>query len=1057
MLTIHYGNRLEALAGHLAGVLDQPPSVPLAPEDVVVQNHGMARWLSLELAKRQGVLANTRFRFPAEFVWSMFEAVLDQVPTRSAFDPAVLKWRVLKQLQAGEQGGAVPVLQAYLAAGDDRRAYDLAERIAGLFDQYQVYRPDWIRAWEGGEGDHWQAVLWRRLAEAGDPHWVRVLDRFVAAVQRDEAVAERLPERAVLFGLASLSPTYMTVLQHLGTLTDLHLFVLNPCREYWGDVMAERDIARHSSQAQQALHFETGNSLLASLGKQGRDFIDLLQELGGEETDSYAEPRGEGLLARIQSDILNLHDRGATGGVRSRVAADDRSVQIHACHGPMREAEVLHDQLLRLFADNPDLRASDVLVMTPDIDQYAPYIEAVFSSARDERHIPFSIADRPLASESPLTATFLGLLALRDSRFDADSMTGLLETAAVRRRFGFQEDELAVVHRWIRESGIRWGIDAHHRERLGLPATGEHSWRQGLDRLLLGVALPADGELFAGTLPYEVDGSEAEVLGRLCEFVDAAVEAGHRLTGRQPVSRWADELGWLLDAFFLPAEEEEPESQAIRNAIEALREQARRGGFDTPVTADVAQAHLEHGLGAPAEGSRFLRGGVTFCAMVPMRSIPHPVIALLGMNYDSVPRANRPLSFDLMADGFRRGDRSRRDDDRYLFLETLLSARRCLYMSYVGQNIRDNSTVPPSVLVSELLDYVEQGFETPDGTPVRDRLVVKHPLQPFSPRYFQGDGPLFSYSRELCDASRAAQGVRVESVPLVADELPPPDESWRTVDVERLAAFFVHPARFFLRERLGIRLEEQDGLLETHEPFRLDYDARRRIRSLLLESRLAGEGAERPVALARAAGLLPHGGVGEMAMAAQDAVVRPLAERLAMCLPASTRTVPVDLAFGQVRLSGALTGVSSGGLVEFRLAEAGPIDWVRLWIRHLLLNCVAPAGVACQSRFIAENEDIALAPVGDASALLEQLTDAYWRGLRVPLHFFPRSAFQYVNAKSDNDGKARNTWEGNDFVRGEGDNPYYQLAFRGCDPLDDEFRELARQVYEPFLACREDA
>ncbi|MGA7802843.1 MAG: exodeoxyribonuclease V subunit gamma, partial [Gammaproteobacteria bacterium] len=857
MLTIHYGNRLEALAERLALVLARPLSAALACEEVVVQNHGMARWLSLELATRQGVLANTRFRFPAEFVWAMFEAVLEQVPGRSAFDPAVLKWRVLELLQPGGEQHPVPALQAYLAGHDDRRAYELAERLAGLFDQYQVYRPDWIRTWEQGGETHWQADLWRRLGGADDQHWVRLLDRFVETVQRGAFARDRVPERAALFGLASLSPTYLTVLQHLGSLMDLHLFVLNPCREYWGDVVAERDLAKRPAQAQQTLHFETGNSLLASLGKQGRDFVDLLQELGGEETDDFVEPQGGRLLQEIQRDILMLHERGGAAGGKSRVAADDRSLQVHSCHSPMREAEVLHDQLLRLFAEHRDLRASDMLVMTPDIEQYAPYIEAVFSSARDERYIPYSIADRPLASESPLTAAFLTLLELGDSRFDADSMTALLETQAVRRRFGFAEDELALVHRWVRESGIRWGIDAGHRQQLGLPATDEHSWRRGLDRLLLGVALPGDDRLFGTLLPYEVEGGETEVLGRLCQFADAVFEAGRRLTGRRGIGQWADELARLLDIFFRPADEEEPEAQAIRDAVEALREQALRGGFTAPVTLGVAQAHLQGSLGAPAEGSRFLRGGVTFCAMVPMRSIPQQVIALLGMNYDSVPRAHRPLSFDRMAGDFRRGDRSRRDDDRYLFLETLLSARRCLYISYVGQSVRDNSTVPPSVLVSELLDYVDQGFETGSEVPVREALLVRHPLQPFSPRYFEGHEPLFSYSRELCEASRASQSARAESVPLMRADLPEADETWRTVDVDRLVRFFMHPTRFLLRERLGVRLEEQEGLLETHEPFELDYDARRQLRGLLLRSHLEGEGPEQAVALARGAALLP--------------------------------------------------------------------------------------------------------------------------------------------------------------------------------------------------------
>jgi exodeoxyribonuclease V gamma subunit len=732
----------------------------------------------------------------------------------------------------------------------------------------------------------------------------------------------------------------------------------------------------------------------------------------------------------------------------------------------MREVEVLHDQLLVLFETHRDLRPSDVIVMAPDIARYGPLIEAVFDTTPRERRIPFSVADQGIQAENPLVEAFFELLDLGGGRFDATQVLGLLEPPAVRRRFGLSEDDLERIRRWVREAGIRWGIDAAIKRTWELPATAEHTWRMGLDRLLLGYALPGEGrELYAGILPYdEVEGGEALALGQLQSFTEALFGLDARLREQRPLAEWTLALGAVLDRFFEPREREENELQLIRAALETLRGNAGLAGFDEPVALSVVKSALRGQLNLAESGAgRFLGGGVTCCAMVPMRSIPFPVVCLIGMNDDAYPRPHRPVDFDRMATRFRRGDRSRRQDDRYLFLETLLSARRCLYLSYVGQSIRDNSVLPPSVLVGELLDAVDRGFQRAGGGRASAQLVTRHPLQAFSRRYFNGDARLFSYAGEWVDASRQAGRGERDPAPLLAGELPEPEPALRAVTLEGLIRFFKNPARWLLRERLGIRPDEGEAALETREPFVLGGLENYQLLGRTLELHREGRPAAEIETVLRAGGVLPHGQVGECVFAGAQERVARFAGRLGRVLPRQALAPPVvDLTLGEFRLTDRLAGLTPAGWVGYRLASIKANDYLTLWLHHLVLNAAAPAGAALRSHWVAEDRDVLLDPLADPEPQLRALLELYWRGTRRLLHFFPKTALVYVRQllkDKDRDGDralraARIEWEGSDYQQGraEREDAYYQLAFRDTDPLDAEFVELALAVFEPLLA-----
>ena len=1034
MFVLHQGNQLEHLASRLTDVLRAPLPTPLTPDIVVVQSIGMKRWVSLWLATECGLCANVEFPFPASFVWDVFRSVLGPLPTAQGFDPSMTSWHLFHLL---EQIGAEPVyapLRTYLADADDRRRWELARHIADVFDQYLVYRPDFIQEWERGDGDDWQALLWRQLiARVGSAHRVHLWEAFRTR-RLSAADCARLPPRLALFGIPSMPPLYLDVFAHLAQVIDVHCFVLNPCGESWSDL-----------RRADALHSDAGHPLLASLGRQGREFLDQLAAYEPHEEDHFVAPLGASLLAQVQRDIFTLTDPPPVPPPAALTA--DRSLQVHVCHSPTRELEVLHDQLLLLFDAHPDVPPARVVVMTPDIDAYAAAIDAVFGTVPRERFIPYTIADRRLQHESPLVEAFLELLALPRARFEAARVLALLSVPAIRRRFGMSAGDVARVRTWVRAVGVRWGMDEAGRTAVGAPRTDEHTWRFGLDRLLLGYAVgdvehdPLRDHLVAHA---DIDADEAPLLGRLHTFVDALAAVGHTLDRPRPPAAWSQALRQLLDDSFRADDTEERDLYALRSAITQIESTATAAAYAQPISLELVTTQIREALDVPGGAARFLAGGVTFCALMPMRSIPFAVVCLIGMNEGSVPRSSRPLSFDRMAEHRRRGDRSRRDDDRYLFLEALCSARECFYVSYVGRDIHDNTALPPSILVSELTDYVTSRL----GADV----VTQHPLQSFSPRYFDGRNPrLVSHAPELCLASGFIGRTTGSATPFVPHRLPPPDAEWRTVSVARLVQFFSHPSRFFLHERLGVRLDTVDAQIESREPFVLNGLERYGVRQELLAVERRGADVAVATRSLRGRGLLPHGTVGDVVVDAEWGAVRDFGQRLAVLEALTSRpSAVVDLDLAGVRIVGTVDGLTSAGRIAHRFARTRATDQVGLWVTHLVLQLIASPEVPPRSRWLASDGEFVLTPVVDASTQLAALVRLYCEGLERPLPLFPACAWDFVNTPKRPWGAARDRWEGNEYLIGEGEDPYHALVFRDRDPLDDEFARLAATMFGPW-------
>jgi len=1069
MLKVVYSNNMVQLAAHLADLQLSQPLPPLEAETVIVQSNELTRWLSLFLAQSHGVVSHIDFPYPSAYIWALFRKLLPNIPKQSSFSTDAMAWRLYELLPQCRQQAGFESIDAYLGeTNEPLKLYGLAHRIADTFDQYLMYRPDWIQAWEQGDKPHWQAMLWQQLTDGDNKpmHRANLLVQLQDYLASIEQRPTQLPSRMAIFGISALPPVYLNLFKLMARHCDVTLYLLSPSEEYWGDLVDQKtQTQRLIDSPEQADYLVSGHPLLASLGKQGQEFFDQLQEIQPEEESLFMPPDCEQLLGQLQQDIYTLREID-TEQPQRLIALDDDSIMVHACHSAMREIEVLHDQLLALFERHPDLSPTDIVVMTPDIELYTPWIDAVFSCASKEHFIPHGIADSGVQRQSPVLSAFSSLLDLPQSRFDVETVMALLDCPAVQKRFSLYENQIELIRTWLRDTQTCWGISAEDKAALGLPEIEANTWRAGLDRLLLGYAMPlnTDGEdwgLFDGKLGFDgISGERADTMAQLCAFVDKLDRWRKRLKAEFNAEQWQQQLSRLLDDFFVATTEQgsdEVELLLIRKSLDSLVETTELAQFEQTMKIDLVEEWLNGHLDSQQTQSRFMGHGVTFCGMVPMRSIPFPVVCLIGMNDESYPRRQPTAGFDLLSNDFRKGDRSRRDDDRYLFLESLLSAQSHCYISYVGASISDNAVIPPSVLVSDLRDVLRQSFETEDeeNSDIWQQILTQHPLQAFSRRYFdQSSEKHFSYVTTHCPPEKKEAQTASH---WFETALPVVDESWKNSSLNQLLKFFSHPARYCLQERLGLRLETDDDKLEIREPFALDGLQAWSLRQQLLSYRLQGKDLNDALTLVKATGVLPQGSVGEQVFYDQTEQVEAFADKLLPDYPEQFLTpLAFECTIDDYKIVGQLEGLSADGLFSYRMGKTKGNHLLNVWLRHLLLNCVQPQGVRCESRLITENNDYTFQAVADAKAILKDLLDLYWQGLQQPLSFFSNTSFAFAQA-SLNGGRANpetamhNAWVGGQFLNGEGEDLYHQQLY-STPPLDEHFKELALAVYEPLQA-----
>ena len=1140
---------METLSEALASVLrtpcpaESPLQAVTRAEVVVVHSQGMARWLEMELARRLKISSNIHFPFPKSTIREAMSTLLgEETETWKVWQPEAMLWSTLDALESVLDTPPFAPLATYLSKRSGGSAQDalgsadgvlLARQIADVIDRYITYRPDVLLEWSNHPpSDDWQAVLSNLVSSRiGSHHLAMKASALRAKVAHLRASGERppvdLPPRICLFGISTLPPFFLDLFQSLDHICDLHLFVLCPSNVYWADIRSKREIARALRQRERegketsttTLHLEEGNPLLASFGRLGRDFQVVLEgselQAGYEDVEAFDDPaeNSSAMLHVLQSDILNLRHRGQGEDERSapQLTMDkkDTSIRVHACYGAMRQVEALRDEIITRLEADPSLEPRDIVVMTPDIERFAPLIEAVFGDLGSTPKIPVRIADRPVGKENPVAEILARIMAMTDARLTGPEVLDLLSLEPIQRNFKLLEIDLALLETWVKESGIRWGIDAEDRERVGQPgANGANTWRFGLNRMLLGIAMPGgDTETFMGVLPYdEIEGGDALGAGRLADACEALFGVITLLRDRRRRSpqAWVGILKTLVTDLVSLPDNDAWRIQQVHELLDDISNEADLAKCSRAITFQAMRALVTSRLNHSQRASGFVTGAVTFCAMVPMRSVPFKVVVLMGMDEDAFPRKQRRVDFDLTTQRPRLGDRNPREEDRYLILEALLAARDAMVIIYSGHDSQTGALTPPAAPVDELLDVLEESFEG-----ARKGIVQRHPLHAFSPTLFGVSVAADTLGQAIEPRSHDTRLVSAAKSMLANTSAPPvrfrgqltSPGPLKEVSIADLTSFFEHTAKCFLNKRLGLYLPKSDEGLDPREPLNAGNDLNKwGLRQAALMHRLAAHDASTEELYRRSAlsGGLPLGDAGridhDMLMQAIPNIVdtgEMLSERGALT------HIDVDMPLDGTRLVGRINNIrgQGGPRVVMSVSTKGHKYNLRLWLYHVIRRAFERDSEPTRSFLVCrgtksgvERTTLGLTMSSDAARdYLAMLIDYFRMGQQAPLLFFPSTSFVYANAmlkaslpktidKSDSEAvmacrlamglkRAAEAW---DPKRSPERDEHHLMLWGTQRPFEDEFTlpnvepalspsfaELALSVWSPFLDEKE--
>jgi exodeoxyribonuclease V gamma subunit len=1190
MLYLVQSNKMECLADSLisclqdtAGQGGQGISV-FDADQILVQSPGMSQWLKIQIAEKLGIAANIDFPLPSSFIWQLYQQHIQDLPEQSAFTKPNMTWKLMSILPAMLQQSEFVSIEQYLKDSQPLKLYQLAGKIADVYDQYLVYRPDWIIHWEAGhnnlpdtndlsicESHPWQPVLWRALVanskDLGESpfHRANLHHTLLAALhssvnQQTEANAQK---PLMVFGISAMPMQQLEVLNALAETRDVLIFWFNPSQHYWGDIVDKKTQAKallkaidnkaidnkasNNTELAGVEFLDIGNPLLASWGKLGRDYQDMLLSFEMQQQDYFVDSQPECLLQHIQSDVNHLQFRATADELdasellsngkdypKVEITPTDSSLQIHACHSKVRELEILHDQLLKRFNDNPDWHPGDVIVMMPDVATYAPFIEGVFGAVDHKLSIPYAISDRNVGQVSPLLSSFLQLMKLHQSRLTLSEVLSLLEVPAVQRKFAIDPQEFELIQHWLTDAGVRWGWNDHDKQRWDLPAEKQNTWVFGLQRLLAGYAM-ASTELYQGdedliSAYADIEGQQAVALGKCYQFTGALLKvlafcqqsqkvphnpsnlSNPQNTQNKPqnIQHKVEQALELLAELYAADETEQADMLILRETLEKMLVHSHQ--YTQEIDQDVFVSELQQNIQENGVGQRFLAGYVNFCTLMPMRSIPFKMVCLLGMNDSDYPRQSVPMGFDLMRLApAKRGDRSRRLDDRYLFLEALLSAREQLYFSYQGFSQKDNSPSAPSILLSELMEYCQQGFCLSGelGLDVEHteknllaHLTIKHKLQPFNQAYFElksdvkADAAITQNKPESYLSFNQKQQAIAEQLQqpaqalmFNAERLTQPLEQSNQLELEAMIAFFQNPAKAFFMQRWQTRFYPLGQQSSDEEPFSFDGLDRYKLNERLVQHSLgtslndtlaiddgvktektektANQGNqfqdEQPNTIIsllnelRAEGKLPAGQSGELALRPLAKQSKQLAEQIRQLNQSlsTAQSVDIELSINDVTLVGRIDSLYEQNLILWRAGRLRAKDRIALYLQWLCL-CAHSSTTASQTglnqaHFISTDKLYSL-PVIEQQTALQQLAIwlEHWQlGGDQILHFYPEAAWQWVTSEDIN--KTLSTFKGNDFAIGEGTEAHIQRVCPDLNECFDAFSQIAEALLLPLV------
>lgn len=1082
-MTLHiiHSNKVERLHDELCYLLKQSPlSNPFEVETIVCPSKAMSRWAHVRFAKNMGVAAHYHYPMPSTWLWQMASHVLPNIPEHDPLQRELLTWKVFYALNDHldidhSDNERFDSVNYYLKNDDDAtKRWSLAKKIALIFERYQLFRPDMIQQWTQGELDDWQSELWHSIRANIDTDRVELTFDLIKQLSTAHE-SNNIPKRVIFFSVSALPSLMFHAIQALAKQTDVYFFTLSPSEHYWSDLLTLKQQARQRLESPELTdYFTSGHELLASWGRQGQVFQDmLLNELddsSAQQHEAYDNHFESNLLQQLQQSLFELNDET----IESEV---DNSLRFNHCHSPLRECEVLHDQCLGLL-ENDEITPEDILVIVPNIQLYAPMIEAVFKKSFDQDaekpFIPWNLSDSSLKTQHPLNQIFLDILALPNSRFNATCILSLLDCPELLHKFKLEESDKKIIRDYITQANIHWGIDAEHKSQFNVPKMDDSTWHEAQQRFYTFYAINEIQNIDGVTPLQGFTSSRAHVIAQFMYLLDTLNHWRVKLSYARTMTQWQSDLNNCIDDLF--SNNDEGAIQSIRDVIDELVIQSTPNQVsDNQIKTEnislrLLTKQLQDYFEQEVSQQRFFSGGITFCGMRPMRSVPFKVIAMLGMNENEFPRHNNPVEFDLMAKQWRPGDLLISDEDRYLFLEAILCARHTLIMSYCAYSLKDNAAQEPSNLISELRDYLDSHFIVANGSDetISTLISTDYAMHSFSANNYSEQYK--SYNQFWCSVANvlSSQNETLDDKQSSSELISTLDQD---IEISQLIRCIKDPVKYFFNHTLHISLFDEDEIIDD-EIFSLDSLQQWIIKDQLIKSQINGHDADEKLNAIKSA--LPHGAHSQSALYQLISDIEAQFEGIEAYHSSNILTESINLKLtDNVHLIGQVSFYEGLGQLLITPSNFGSKPFIEAWVKHCLLCASDLLSMNETSLVVFKNKTLSFKTLSNELALnqLIDLFDVMQQSTHGVLMVLPKCSFEYQlklkegvegdeGAQNEAINAALKVWLGNpknEVSLGEKEIETVKLAFQSFydEPsvlfADDNFQSLSNRLYSTAL------
>jgi exodeoxyribonuclease V gamma subunit len=1122
MMEVFLSNDLNVLFDKLLTNIENNQPDIFEPEFVVVQTDGIKKWLSLKIASKLGISCNISYVPPRQLIYTLLKSTGFNVESMHSFESNNLFWLILDIISSNPH--KYGRLSDYIKDKNELKLAQVSDIIADLFDQYSIYRPEMINKWEKGkkifstiEGETnldeaWQYELYRditgKVKETTFPAYV--LDML----PKKNVEGKNLCKRVSFFGISVLPPIYIDILNLFSYHLSIYMYLLNPSSDYWYEDISEKVFNKimknKKNYAEEKHYFSVKKNFLIDFGTLGKEFftnlfsktednINIVDAFVNEEENEIISPT---MLSVIQRNILLNDDLNKIPqNKKYKIIKNDESIEIHSCHSPMREVEVLYNRLLNILEKNPDIALSDICIMTPNISEYKPYIEAIFNEKIKDKKIDYTISDVNFIDQSSLIKVFVDILNLVHSRFNAGEIFNIMEYKAVREKFKLNEADINILRICVNESKVKWGLNEETRKDIGIIPYKEFSWEYGIEKLLLSIIYEND-ETFSDILVIKgIETPADEAISALTDFVHILHDFYEFSKDKHEVTLWYDKLNELVGNVFQRDEENIDDFYALLDTLADLNAgyyfYKEKFSDKIEVGIDFINEYLKNNFQKKTAKHNFLDGRLNFCEMIPLRSIPFKIICIIGLNDDTFPRKRKPLSFDLMAQNPMRGDRNLRDNDKYLFLETIISAKEKFYLSYVGQDITTNDSMPPSVLITQFLYNMNDLFDFGEGKNAETFLINKHYLFSFNKNYFtqsKSDMYVNYWQSDYNAALLRLEGKFEVKNRFVDGEIDKQIEE-NIINIDDLIDFFRHPIKYYFKNTLSLILEDKDLIIDDEEPFKIDTLDRYNLKSSFIDKKMMRniKKEQKKTSMSKFfknAGILPRGGTGSLEIDKTKHYADRFIEELSSYFDLNDRRpFNVSLSFDKYRLEGVLryfyehkdkgfsdvvkteiNEIKGLNLLYYRPATVKAKDKVSCWIRHIILNYFEKFKglIPSYTYYFGELKDYYFmlyeikSDNCDIDRHLNFIIDTYKQGIKKPIHFFPDVSEEYFSnykreqySKEYHSNYKREQYKRilENHISGEYEekDEYLSIYIKDLGSVDnffnDEFKELSYKVF----------